>query len=267
MAIHELTVPGAVLHYEVRGSGPLLVLVGSPMGAADFQPLADAMAAERTVVTLDPRGYGASTVDDPGQPATVETRAQDVVAILDDLGADAADVFGSSGGAVTGLAMVTRWPQRVQTLIAHEPPLIEMLADAESRRADTERIIDTFHAQGVHAAWRAFMINAGFEPPQGDGEAPPATEEERRHAARFFDHDLRATTGYRPDVAALREGPNRIVVGIGADSAALLTHQTSWALADALGVPAWTFPGGHVGFLTDTAAFAEALRASLRAQA
>ncbi|MBX7455950.1 alpha/beta hydrolase [Mycolicibacterium sp. 3033] len=267
MTTHELTVPGAVLHYEVRGRGPVLVLVGSPMAAADFQPLADAMANEHTVVTLDPRGYGASTIDAPDQPATVETRAQDVVAILDDMGADAADVFGSSGGAVTGLALVTGWSERVQTLIAHEPPLIELLPDAQSRHADTERIVDTFHADGVHAAWRAFMINAGFEPPEDGGETPPPSEEERRHAARFFDHDLRATTGYRPDIAALATSQTRIVVGIGAESAALLTHQTSSALADVLGIHTQFFPGGHVGFLTDMPVFAEALEASLRTQA
>ncbi len=267
MTTHQLSVPGAVLHYEVRGSGPLLVLVGHPMGAGEFQQLADAMADDNTVVTLDPRGYGNSTIDDADQPSTVDLRARDVIAILDGRGADTADVFGSSGGAVTGLALMTRWPQRVRTLIAHEPPLIEMLGDAETHRADTERIIDTFHADGVHAAWRAFMVNAGFEPPEGAGDAPPPSDEERRHAARFFDHDLRATTGYRPDIAALRAAPGRIVVGIGADSAPLLTSATSSALADALGVGAHAFPGGHAGFLTDPAAFAEVLRTSLRTQA
>ena len=267
MTTHQLSVPGAVLHYELRGSGPLLVLVGSPMGAGEFQQLADAMADDHTVVTLDPRGYGNSTIDDADQPSTVDLRARDVIAILDGRGADTADVFGSSGGAVTGLALMTRWPQRVRTLIAHEPPLIEMLGDAETHRADTERIIDTFHADGVHAAWRAFMVNAGFEPPEGAGDAPPPSDEERRHAARFFDHDLRATTGYRPDIAALSAAPGRIVVGIGADSAPLLTSATSSALADALGVGAQTFPGGHAGFLTDPAAFAEVLRTSLRTQA
>lgn len=267
MITHEVTVPGAVLHYEVRGSGPVLILVGSPMGAADFRPLADEMAADHTVITLDPRGYGASLLDDPDQPSTVELRARDVVAILDDAGADAADVFGSSGGAVTGLALMTGWPQRVRTLIAHEPPLIELLPDAETRRAATERVIETFHADGFHAAWRAFMTTAGFELPAGAGEAPPPSESEQRHAARFFDHDLRATTGYRPDVAALRATAGRMVVGIGADSAPLLTYETSTALAGALGVGPWTFPGGHAGFVTDPVAFAQALRTSLRAQA
>jgi pimeloyl-ACP methyl ester carboxylesterase len=263
----ELSVPGAVLHYEVRGSGPLLVLVGSPMAAADFRPVAEVLATDRTVVTLDPRGYGASTVDEPDQASTADLRARDVVAILDDLGARDADVFGSSGGAVTGLALVSLSPERVRTLIAHEPPLIELLADPAPQRAATQQVIDTFHTAGVHAAWRAFMAMAGFEPPEPAGEPPQPTERERREAARFFDHDLRATSGYRPDLDALRAARTRIVVGIGAGSQALLTWEASTALAELLGSAPVTFPGEHVGFLTDTAAFADAVRESLLAQA
>ena len=48
---HTLDVPGAQLHYEVRGSGPVVLLAGSPMGAAPFAPLADALAVDHTVVT------------------------------------------------------------------------------------------------------------------------------------------------------------------------------------------------------------------------
>jgi len=57
-----LRTAGAHIHHEVRGEGPLLVLVGSPMGAAFFAPAADLLAADHTVVTLDPRGTGRSTV-------------------------------------------------------------------------------------------------------------------------------------------------------------------------------------------------------------
>lgn len=83
-----ITAPGTTLHYEVHGldhvsarrGGPLLVVVGSPMAAAEFAVIADAMATDRTVVTVDPRGYGASTLDDPDSPSTPEIRADDVVA-------------------------------------------------------------------------------------------------------------------------------------------------------------------------------------------
>ena len=144
-----ITAPGTTLHYEVHGldhvsarrGGPLLVVVGSPMAAAEFAVIADAMATDRTVVTVDPRGYGASTLDDPDSPSTPEIRADDVVAVLDELGADTSDVLGSSGGAVTGLALVTNHPGRVRTLIAHEPPLLELLPDAAALRASSTRVV------------------------------------------------------------------------------------------------------------------------------
>ena len=103
--VRRLAVPGATLHYEVRGSGPVLAVIGSPMTASEFAAVADALAADHTVVTYDPRGLGASPIDDPNQDSTPALRAADVAAILDDLGAGPADVFGSSGGAVTGLAL------------------------------------------------------------------------------------------------------------------------------------------------------------------
>ncbi len=47
--VGSLPVPGATLHYEVRGSGPLLALVGAPMDADSFAPLAELLAGEFTV--------------------------------------------------------------------------------------------------------------------------------------------------------------------------------------------------------------------------
>jgi pimeloyl-ACP methyl ester carboxylesterase len=261
-----LTVPGARLHYEVRGSGPLLLVIGSPMAAAEFAPLADALATDHTVVTYDPRGYAASTVDDPDAPSSVEQRADDVNAILDDLGAESADLFGSSGGAVTGLALAARYPGRIRTLVAHEPPSLELLPDAAEQRANTEAIIDTFHRDGFRAAWAHFMINAGFGlDPEG---APPAdtepSERELRENARFFDIDLRPTCSYVPDVDALKAGPSRVVIGIGVDSGKLLTYRTSTALAALLGDEPAEFPGDHGGFMGAPVEFADTLRQVLR---
>lgn len=260
---HTLDIPGGRLHYEVRGSGPLLLVMGAPMDAAAFAPLADALAGDHTVVTHDPRGISGSHLDDPEQDSTPELRADDVAALLDALGAESADVFGSSGGAVTGLALVARHPGRVRTLVAHEPPVLELLPDAAERRADTDGIIETFHRDGLGAAWGKFMAHAGF----GDGDegapaAPPfePSPQDLVNSARFFAHELRDTTRYVPDVAALRDSTSRVVVGIGADSGRLLTCRTSEALAELLGAPPVEFPGDHGGFIGQPAEFAEALR-------
>ncbi|MFD8638394.1 alpha/beta fold hydrolase, partial [Streptomyces sp. NPDC059656] len=62
----RLRVDGATLHYEVRGDGPLLLLIpGGSGGAASFDAIADDLAAEHTVATYDPRGMSRSTLNDP----------------------------------------------------------------------------------------------------------------------------------------------------------------------------------------------------------
>ncbi|MEU1043147.1 alpha/beta hydrolase [Streptomyces sp. NPDC005907] len=286
---HTLTAPGVRLHYEVRGTGPLLLVMGAPMSAAAFAPLADALAGDHTVVTHDPRGIGGSRLDDPGQDSTPELRADDVAALLDALGAESADVFGSSGGAVTGLALAARHPGRVRTLVAHEPPLLSLLPDAAERHAATEDIIETFHKEGVGAAWAKFMAvstapGALTGPPSeasdapespgssdapespGSSDAPESPESHEPSAqdladsAHFFAHELRGTTRYVPDIPALTSGPGRVVVAIGATSGPLLTHHTSTALAGLLGTPPAEFPGGHGGFMEQPEQFAQALR-------
>lgn len=263
---HSLDVPGARLHYEVRGRGPLLLVIGSPMAAADFAPLARSLAADHTVVTYDPRGVAGSPVDDPDSPSNPDLRADDVAAILDDLGAPSADVFGSSGGAVTGLALVARHPGRVGTLVAHEPPLMELLPDAEAQRVATADIKATFRTEGLQAAWLKFMVNAGFDvDASGDGRPEPQGEpvnpaQALAEGARFFLHDLETTAQYLPDFEALRASGSRIVVGLGAESGRLITHRTSTAVAERLGVDTTEFPGDHGGFMGAPDAFAARLR-------
>ena len=260
----SIDVPGARLQYEVRGTGPLLFLVGSPMAAAEFAAIADAMATDHTVVTYDPRGYAGSPLDDPDGPSTPEIRADDVAAIIDAMGGGPVDLFGSSGGAVTGLALVTRHPGTVRTLVAHEPPLTELLPDAAEHRAATEAVIATYHRDGFQAAWGHFMANAGFDLPEGDGPgaqgAPEPTGDQAAESARFFLHDLESTTQYVPDVEAFRSTPTRVVIGLGVESGGLLTTPTSRATAEAIGAELVDFPGDHGGFMAGSSEFADRLR-------
>src|SRR5262245_17040633 len=93
---HEtLRVPGARLHYELRGQGPLVALVGAPMDADSFAPLADVLADEFTVLTTDPRGINRSVLDDPAEESRPELRAGDLARIIAHLDAGPAAVFGS----------------------------------------------------------------------------------------------------------------------------------------------------------------------------
>jgi pimeloyl-ACP methyl ester carboxylesterase len=265
-AAATLQVPGARLHYEVRGQGPLVVLVGAPMDATAFAPLADLLAADYTVLTTDPRGINRSRVDDPDQESTPQLRADDLSRLLSRLGAGPATVLGSSGGAVTALALAQAQPARVRAVIAHEPPLNELLEDREQVRAQTEDIIATYLGGNVAGAWARFLALANIVLPESalqqmyGGERDPQQVADERF---WFAREMRATTRWQPDLAALRSAGTRIVVGIGADSAGQICDRTSRTLAAALGTEPTIFPGGHIGFVEDPARFAARLRAFL----
>ncbi len=262
-----LDVPGARLYYEVRGTGPLVVLVGAPMDATSFAPLADLLAGDYAVLTTDPRGINRSPVDNPDQDSTPQMRADDLSRLLTHLDAGQAVVLGSSGGAVSVLALAQAHPEQVHTVIAHEPPLIELLPDRAERHAGNEDVIAKWLAGDHAGSWRAFLDNANIHLPDGVFEAMLAAEP---HPQAIADtsyqntHMLRPTTHWQPDIGALRSAATRVVVGIGDTSAGQLCDRTSRALATALGTEPAMFPGGHTGFAEDPDGFATRLRSVLR---
>jgi clorobiocin biosynthesis protein CloN7 len=253
---HVLSVPGARLYYERRGNGPLLLMIGSPMDSTGFAPLASALADHYTVVTYDPRGIGNSSREDTSEDVTPAQQADDVHRLLAALGGEPADLFGSSGGAVVGLALVTAHPDQVRTLVAHEPPVVELLPDAAQVRAQIDDIYDTHRVEGADKAMQKFMTHAGLGAgPAQEADAPrwePSPEQLARMRAtteHFLAHLLRPTTRYRPDIQALRAASTRIVVAGGATSKGQLANRTVVALADQLGTTVLDFPGDHGGFL------------------
>ncbi len=263
VSARTLTVPGARLYHEVRGEGPLVVLVAAPMDARSFAPLADLLATDHTVLTTDPRGINRSPVDDPDQDSTPELRADDLARLIRALDAGPAVVLGSSGGAVSALALVQAHPELVRTVIAHEPPLEELLDDRAELRDRTDDMVATYLAGDTMAAWRAFMAIANIDLPgelleqMFGGERDPQTVADEHFQ---FAHMLRPTTRWIPDVAALRSAPTRIVIGIGEESTGQLCDRTSRALAAQLGVVPTMFPGGHIAFAEDPGSFAARLR-------
>ena len=159
---HTLDVPGVCRYYEVQGSGPAVMLVGHPMGASGFAVIARLLAEDYTVVTYDPRGFARSTIDDRDQDAEPDLLADDVRRVLEAVGDGPADVFGSSGGAVTGLAVGRPLPRPRTSLVAHEPPLVLLLPDADEARAAMHDIYDTYRDSGIGAAWQRFSTFTGM---------------------------------------------------------------------------------------------------------
>jgi pimeloyl-ACP methyl ester carboxylesterase len=172
-------------------------------------------------------------------------------------------VLGSSGGAITTLALLEAHPHLVQTAIAHEPPLTQLLEDREKQLAGNEETVATFVGGDRLGAVRKFMANADFVMPEEmfmqmfGGEKPPAELASERF---FYLHELRGTAGWVPDLNALRSTEVRLLIGIGETSAGMFCDRTSRALAAELKIEPALFPGGHGGFMENPPAFAARLR-------
>jgi 3-oxoadipate enol-lactonase len=107
---------GVRIAYEVRGSGPPVVLVhGLGYARWGWEPVVPALADEFTVLTFDNRGIGASDV--PEGPYSVRVMAGDVVAVLDAAGIDRAHLVGTSLGGMAAQEVAIGWPERVDRLV------------------------------------------------------------------------------------------------------------------------------------------------------
>jgi pimeloyl-ACP methyl ester carboxylesterase len=175
-------------------------------------------------------------------------------------------VFGHSGGAVISLALVEQAPERVRTLIAHEPPLTQVLPADDPRRAEAQEIVAVYQEQGPEAAMMRFMGAAGMDgpPPEMSAEAEAFMMEQMERMGQntefFLVHYLIPITGYEPDLAKLRHSLTQVMVGVGAESEGQETWDTSIALAKGLGIEPVVFPGDHIGMALQPDAFAARLR-------
>ena len=260
---HTLETPEASLAYDVRGplptadGRPPLFLVAAPMDASGFGSLAGHLP-NRTVVTYDPRGLGRSIRHDGRPEHTPEQNADDLHRIIESVGGPV-EMFASSGGAVSALALVAAHPGDVTTLIAHEPPMLGLLPDADRAFAAERDVQATYHDKGWGHGMAAFIALTSWQgefPDDWDASstADPAmfglpVDDDGSRADPLLSGVSNAITAYRPDVTALTAAPTRVVIAVGVESRGLITGRTSVAAAEVLGQKATDFPGDHGGFL------------------
>ncbi|MEQ8294737.1 MAG: alpha/beta fold hydrolase [Roseovarius sp.] len=107
----RVDVNGMEMYYEVSGEGdPLIVLHGAYMNILTMGDIIPKLAETRQVYALEFQGHGRTT--DIDRPITYQTLADDVVAFMDAVGIEKADVFGYSMGGSRGC----RWPSGTRSV-------------------------------------------------------------------------------------------------------------------------------------------------------
>ena len=261
-------------HYDVRGSGPLLLVI--PGGAGHPMGLDGAVArlSERfAVVTYDPLGLSRGPLDGPVEDQRVEVWSDRAHQLLDSLLPDgeSAYVFGSSSGGIVALDLLARHPERLGRVVAHEPPSIGVLPDATRQHAMITEVYEIYRAEGVAAA--AARLGAGLEGRSWEpGPRPASAVVDGGESARntqnapmdiFLGHVLRPFTSHALDLDALKGLSSRLTLGAGSDSRGQLPFRTAALLAELSGGDFVEFPGGHLGVLQHPVAFADRLTEAL----
>jgi pimeloyl-ACP methyl ester carboxylesterase len=274
-ALEEVRVPGARLHTERQGAGPLLLLVvGGSGDPASFAAVARRLAVGHTVVSWARRGFVRSPLDGapPDTSGRIAADVADAAALIgaysSGLHGAPADVFGSSSGAIVTLELVARHPELVRRAVVHEPPVLELLDDPQEWRDRFAAIGATYRDHGTERAFAEFVEAVGLgalaRPPTGGpvpAELAPLLDRMADNRAFWFAHEFEQYPAWRLDLDALAAVADRIVLARGRDSRdrGAMPSLPNLALGRLLGRPVVDLPGGHVGYAEHPAEFAEEL--------
>jgi len=175
-------------------------------------------------------------------------------------------MFASSGGAITSLALVSRYPADVITLVAHEPPLPAVLPDEEQAHCAMARFRQAYASKGFGTGMATFIATTMWhgeftedflaQPLPDPGQFGMPSNDDGSRDNPLLSERSNAVTDYGPDIDALKSAPTRIVIGVGEESMGLFTGRTSVALAELLGQEPIVFPSHHGGFVGGDAPFA-----------
>lgn len=211
--MNKARVRGIEMAYDAEGSGPAVVLLhGFPFNRTMWREQVEALQDRYRVITPDLRGHGETTVTQ--EPALMQDMADDVAALMDELGIERFTLCGLSMGGYVAFAFYRRYPLRVRALV---------LADTKAE-ADTEEARENRERQALKA------LEEGMEG-IADAMLPkilaPATIQERKDVTKRVRQMILTTPrqgaasalrgmAARPDQSYLLPGilaPTLIIVG------------------------------------------------------
>jgi len=143
-AARSLAAPGGTIFTRIGGAGPpVLLLHGFPQTHVEWRLVAPRLAEEFTVVLLDLRGYGASSVppSEGGSAYSKREMAKDAVAIMTDLGFLRFSLVGHDRGARVAYRLALDEPDLVERIV-----VVDIIPTSDMWRAmDAARAMQTYH--------------------------------------------------------------------------------------------------------------------------
>jgi pimeloyl-ACP methyl ester carboxylesterase len=226
---------GATFYYELRGSGPALLLISGAEGdAEEYARVAPLLEDQFTILSYDRRGFSRSPRPAGYAGTTVEEQADDAAALLAALEMEPVDLWGNSSGAIIGLALALRHPEAVRKAMLHEPPLFAGMGDYKQvlgflKEATANGKVPFLRMLTGDVVYNSFS--------QGYRDRLLADDTWITYEFNVFEY-------YRPTDDELAGAQKPVAVLYGTESPPFFGEAARW-LAGRLGTEATTIPGGH----------------------
>ncbi|MGW3119404.1 alpha/beta fold hydrolase [Streptomyces sp. NPDC001107] len=259
-------VNGVELFYETAGNGDPLVLVHGSWGDHNnWDPVLAALAERFRVLVYDRRGHSRSERP-PGQGTRTEDE-DDLAALMETLGYAPAYVAGNSFGGSTALGLAARRPELFRGLIAHEPPLLGVVADVPELQPvmtetakKIESVLAHLRAGDTLAGARGFVEEVALGPGAWEQLPDAVRDTFLRNAPTFADEqsdpnwaglDLGRLAGYTGPALLSKgtESPPWFATIVSRLSAVLPQARTH-TFEGAGHIPHVTHPDDYVGLVT-----------------
>jgi pimeloyl-ACP methyl ester carboxylesterase len=167
-------------------------------------------------------------------------------------------MFATSGGAVNAMVLVAKHPEVVRTLVAHEPPVAQVLPDREEALTAARNIHETYQKEGVGPAMAKFITlvmhkgpipaDFGRQPVDPSAFGLP-TQDDGSRDDPLAGQNIISGTHYEHDFGAIRSASTRVVVAVGEESEGELAYRAGKIVAERLGSEAVIFPSHHGGLM------------------
>lgn len=270
----NMPVKGASIHYEIEGKGKILLLVPGGNGTAImYSSLRSILSRQFRVVTYDRRGFLRSpiskpqdTEDKPSRDETLRENAEDAAALIKHVSATTpVFVFASSGSATIVIELLIAYPNLVAKAILHEPIMVSMFSYTKQQQIEERisKVLATYRISGAIAAQAELMplINTKLDR-KGIRVAPVSHQLSLlppNNMSFYFENELPILSTYKFEFDQIQKQRHKMYLLRGSDTSPELASYPVRRLSQLLGLPLFSFPGGHTGYVTHVEEFATSL--------
>jgi pimeloyl-ACP methyl ester carboxylesterase len=249
----NVSVDNASIFYKIYGEErPILLMITGGTGDADsYENIIPFLIDAYTIVTYDRRGYTRSPIASISEQEIIdiETQTDDIRTLLETITKEPVYVFGSSIGAVITLDLAGRYPLLVKKVIAHEPPLINLLPKSE--RAG--KVPELKQNETPFQAMQRFTATLGLVPKNLVGQtfmhvSRDSIKRKTADTKFFLEHEAKGVDSYHLDLEKIRSVSSKIVIVGGKESRGNFLYDLAIKTAKDIESRFFEVVGHHIGY-------------------